>query len=111
MFDMNAHRFYAQGNPYNTHLGAPLPAVNDERLATLLSMGQVGTPPDPNIGTRLIRTNQALYYSTASSCQACEAIFACSIVGSLEGGLVSLLDAPPECQHVIRCFPSCTTKF
>ncbi|KAK9916182.1 hypothetical protein WJX75_009766 [Coccomyxa subellipsoidea] len=39
----------SQGRAYNIHLGPPLPPVNDERLATLLSMGQVGTPPDPNI--------------------------------------------------------------
>lgn len=47
----------AQGRAYNIHLGPPLPPVNDERLATLLSMGQVGTPPDPNIGAQLTTQN------------------------------------------------------
>ena len=43
-------RFCAQGLACPGHMGAPLPANNDSRVATVLSMKQVDTPPSPKIG-------------------------------------------------------------
>ena len=40
----------ASGRAYPPQLGAPLPAANDARVATLLSMGHVDQPPCPRIG-------------------------------------------------------------
>ena len=47
----NAYTLHtADGRAYPPQLGAPLPAANDARVATLLSMGHVDQPPHPRIG-------------------------------------------------------------
>ena len=40
----------AEGRAYPACMGAPLPAANDARVATLLAMRHLGDPPPPEIG-------------------------------------------------------------
>ena len=51
----------AQGHAYPASLGPPLPAANDARVATLMSMGTVRQPPPPEIGALSVRRGARHY--------------------------------------------------
>ncbi|BDA44489.1 probable mitogen-activated protein kinase kinase kinase 11 at C-terminar half [Coccomyxa sp. Obi] len=90
-------RCTAQGKPYPIELGPPLPAVNDERLATLLSMAQVNTPPDPKIDAILDLACQVLGIHTimVSLLDGEKKFIKCG-TGLVAGGGISL-DPPAIC--------------